>query len=57
MLRWEYRPGSALFLVWTQERYDEAPAGEFDLSNSIDQMGGLPPENVFLVKLTYYFSP
>ena len=57
VLRWEYRPGSALFLVWTQERYDEAPVGEFDLSGSFDQMRGLPPENVFLVKLTYYFAP
>jgi len=57
VLRWEYRPGSVLFLVWTQQRYDESAVGEFDLPNSIDHVTGLPPENVFLVKLTYYFTP
>ena len=57
VLRWEYRPGSVLFLVWTQQRYDESSVGSFDLPNSFQQVTGLPPENVFLAKLTYYFTP
>jgi hypothetical protein len=57
VLRWEYRPGSVLFLVWTQQRYDESSVGAFDLPNSFQQVTGLPPENVFLAKLTYYFTP
>jgi len=57
VLRWEYRPGSVLFLVWTQQRYDENTNGEFDLPNSVQHVTGLPPENVFMVKLSYYFTP
>ena len=29
VLRWEYRPGSALFVVWQQGREDVAPLGDF----------------------------
>ena len=57
VLRWEYRPGSVLFLVWTQQRYDENTNGEFDFSSSIHHVTGLPPENVFMVKASYYFTP
>jgi hypothetical protein len=57
VLRWEYRPGSVLFLVWTQQRYDESTNGDFELPNSIGHVTGLPPENVFLVKASYYFTP
>jgi hypothetical protein len=57
VLRWEYRPGSLLFLVWTQQRYDENGVGDFDFSNSLHHVSGLTPENVFMVKLTHYFTP
>src|SRR5207249_9824008 len=29
VLRWEYRPGSAVFLVWQQSRNEEQPFGDF----------------------------
>jgi hypothetical protein len=32
VLRWEYRPGSTLFFVWTQERSDFEPEGSFGLA-------------------------
>src|SRR2546426_10937941 len=32
VLRWEYRPGSAVFLVWQQSRNEEQPFGDFDFS-------------------------
>jgi len=57
VLRWEYLPGSVLFLVWTQQRYDESSVAEFNLPNSLQHVTGLQPENVFMVKLTYYFTP
>ena len=65
VLRWEYRPGSTLYLVWTQGRraddrlsplalrgpspYD-VPAGE----QLIDTFS-IFPQNVFLIKLNYTF--
>jgi hypothetical protein len=57
VLRWEYRPGSVLFLVWTQQRYDESADGTFDLSNSLSHVAQLRPDNVYMVKLSYYFTP
>jgi hypothetical protein len=32
VLRWEYRPGSTLFVVWQQQRSGVQPFGDFDLS-------------------------
>ncbi|HEY5218963.1 MAG TPA: hypothetical protein VIJ16_04095 [Gemmatimonadaceae bacterium] len=32
VLRWEYRPGSALYLVWQQQRSGFAPQGGVDTS-------------------------
>jgi len=59
VLRWEYRPGSTLYLVWKQGRdiYDdrfERP----DLRTELDpgDLLGEEPENTFLAKLTYWFS-
>ena len=56
VLRWEFRPGSALFLVWTQNREDEVPTGDFDVGSSLDRMSQVDAENVFMAKLTYYFG-
>ena len=59
--RWEYRPGSTLYLVWThgKVRYDERGSR----GNKDWQAGWEPgfafdtePTNTFLAKLTYWFS-
>lgn len=55
VLRWEYRPGSALFVVWTQERtQDEFDPGSFDLRRDYHNLLGAHPRNVFLVKASYW---
>ena len=54
VMRWEYRPGSALFLVWTQERSASDPYADFGLRPG--RVGDARPENVFLAKLSYYFN-
>jgi hypothetical protein len=60
--RWEYRPGSTLFLVWTQSRsrYDEQsfnpdPTAGFDNGLSASPLFKNEPENVFLAKVSYWF--
>ncbi len=56
ILRWEYRPGSALYLVWTHNQsYDES-RGEFDLNRSWDHLFSTKPDNIFLIKATYWIS-
>ena len=57
VMRWEYRPGSALFLIWTQKRSDSEPIGIFDLGQVTERLGLARPENVLMAKLSYYFTP
>jgi hypothetical protein len=54
VLRWEYRPGSTLYLVWTQSREMVDPNGEFRLGNSFESMFDAKADNIFLVKLSYW---
>ncbi|MEO5617349.1 MAG: DUF5916 domain-containing protein [Candidatus Eisenbacteria bacterium] len=57
VLRWEYVPGSTLFLVWTQLREDAEGTGDFALRRSARALFDAHPDNIFLAKLTYYFTP
>lgn len=60
--RWEYRPGSTLFLVWThsKDRYDERSMTRHPDAWTNDFTPGFlvdsEPENTFLAKLSYWFS-
>jgi len=56
VLRWEYRPGSALFLVWSQGRNHYVEDGRFDLGGDMRDLFGQVPENVFMVKFSYWMS-
>ena len=56
VLRWEYRPGSALFFVWQQERSGFAPIGDFSAGRDIGRIFDTTPTNVFLVKATYWLG-
>jgi hypothetical protein len=56
VVRWEYRPGSALYFVWQQERNDFLPfEGDFRPRRETTAIFGRP-SNVFLVKATYWFA-
>lgn len=57
VVRWEYRPGSVLFFVWTQARdaADNDPAN-FDVTRGYSAVFGRRPENVFLVKASYWLG-
>ncbi len=57
VLRWEYRPGSTLFFVWTQTRGAWTDSGDFALGRSFDTLLQSPAENIFLVKFTYWWNP
>ncbi len=58
VLRWEYRPGSILFLVWQQGR-DRARGGptDFDFGRDFGDLFELYPQNTFLLKVSYWFNP
>ena len=56
VLRWEYRPGSALFFVWQQQRSDFEPIGDFELGRDVGAIFRTHPTNIFLLKATYWFN-
>lgn len=56
VLRWEYSPGSTLYLVWSQGRTSTATSGNFDYENDMKELFNDVPYNVFLVKFSYWFA-
>ena len=58
VLRWEYKPGSALFVVWNQGRQEriEGQHGEFDFGRDFSGVFTAPSRNAFLVKFTRWFN-
>jgi hypothetical protein len=56
VMRWEYRPGSTLFFVWTQVREGFDTFGDFDLNRDRSALFRDRPTNVFQVKATYWLG-
>ena len=56
VIRWEYMPGSTVYLVWSQTRNHYVNDGAFDISNDIEDLFNEGANNVFLVKLSYRFG-
>ena len=56
VVRWEYRPGSVLFLVWQQGRADGRDPGTFDHWRDLGSLFGARPDNTLLVKASYWFN-
>ncbi|HMI45608.1 MAG TPA: hypothetical protein VK491_05525, partial [Gemmatimonadaceae bacterium] len=55
--RWEYRPGSTVFLVWTQGRdQDDRNAGTFVPTRDFKDLFAARPDNTFLVKASYWIN-
>ena len=51
--RWEYKPGSTIFLVWSQGRTTDGTDGRFMFNKYSDELAKTNPQNDFLVKLSY----
>lgn len=54
--RWEYAPGSTLFLVWSQGRSSFRGTGELDLRGDMDGLFATHPDDVFLIKFNKWLS-
>jgi hypothetical protein len=55
--RWEYRPGSTVFVVWTQGRdQDDRNPGTFVPTRDFGGLFAARPDNVFLVKASYWIN-
>jgi hypothetical protein len=56
VVRWEYRPGSTLFVVWQQGREEETESGDFSFGRDVAGIFKSPAANVFLVKIAYWLN-
>ena len=57
VIRWEYRPGSTLFVVWAQGReQDGVDVGSFAVNRDAGNLFKVRPDNTFLVKSSYWFN-
>jgi hypothetical protein len=57
VLRWEFKPGSALFVVWQQGREGFRPDGSFRVGRDYGDIFSTPSTNTVLVKLSYWLNP
>ena len=56
VLRWEYRPGSTVFFVWTQDRTGTNAVGNFDFTRDRLALLRDRPTNVFQIKVNYWLG-
>lgn len=56
VLRWEYLPGSVIYFVWTQTRSEAEEIGDFKFENSMTKMITAEPDNIFMIKITYWLN-
>ena len=56
VLRWEYRPGSTIFLVWQRQQVDRALMGDFDLGRDAGALFDAPADNRFIIKMNYWLG-
>ncbi|MGE0158990.1 MAG: DUF5916 domain-containing protein [Gemmatimonadales bacterium] len=66
VLRWEWRQGSTIYLVWQQRRVDRASGhaagadpwvGNLELGRDVGDMFGAPADNILMVKMNYWLNP
>lgn len=56
LFRWEYRPGSVLYVAWTHARSDQQAFGDFDFSRDRDGLLATRPDNILLVKASWWLA-
>jgi hypothetical protein len=54
--RWEYLPGSTIYFVWTHGRSEYENSSDVSIGNGLGSLLNVSAENVFLLKLNYWFS-
>ncbi len=56
VLRWEYRPGSSVFLVWSQQREQALDDARFNVGGQLARAFADPGQQVFLVKFSRWLG-
>jgi hypothetical protein len=56
VLRWEFRPGSAAYVVWTQRRQNQANPGDFSFGRDTGDLFQSPADDVFMIKVAWWLG-
>jgi hypothetical protein len=56
VLRWEYRPGSTMFVVWQQGRGDSDTFGGLRFARDVGASFIAPADNTFLIKISRWMD-
>jgi hypothetical protein len=56
VVRWEYRPGSTIFLVWQQQRYSYDHPGELNFFRDLDDLFRASGNHIFLLKASFWLN-
>ncbi len=56
VFRWELKPGSTIYGVWTRQQQDTSVLGGFRLGRDAARMFSAPGDDVFLVKMAYWIG-
>lgn len=54
--RWEYRPGSTLYLVWENNRRSQDNVYYASVDDNLDELYSVSPTNIFMVKLSFWLG-
>lgn len=58
LIRWAYRPGSTIYLVWTRALGNmDSALNDLELSRDFKKLFSKDAENVFLAKISYWWNP
>ena len=56
IFRWEWKPGSAIYLVWTEQREDLEHPGQFAFRRDLGRVFRSPADDVLMFKIAYWFQ-
>jgi len=56
VLRWEYRPGSTVFLVWQRRQVGRVGFGDFDFGRDLGALWDAPSDDRFILKVNYWLG-
>jgi len=56
VLRWEYRPGSTVYLVWSQVRDESNEVPHFSVRRGMNRLFDVGSRNVFMIKMNYWWN-
>jgi len=56
VIRWEYTPGSTLYLVWSQNRNGQPALPHFNPGDNFRDLFNLHPRDIFFLKFSYRFK-